>query len=121
MIETNMKTEQLLVAFENDEKVYKAQIALGDALNRLKSNRDFNKLILTGFLEDEAVRLVHAKADPQLQTPEKQAAVIRDIDAIGTLKAYFKLVDHYAEIARKNLSQLDDAREYAIASQDEDQ
>lgn len=61
---------------------------LGNALERLMKNRDFKSLILDGYLEREAVRLVHLKADPNMQTPERQAGILMQIDSIGALTSY---------------------------------
>jgi len=73
-------------------KEAKKLVDLGEAVERLKSNRDFRKLVLDGYLKDEAVRLVHLKADPNFQTPQMQASITKDIDAIGSLSAYFTTV-----------------------------
>ena len=71
------------------------------ALQRLEDNRDFQKVIQEGYLKAEAIRLVHLKADPSMQTPERQASVITQIDAIGNLAAYFRTVGFNANIALK--------------------
>lgn len=71
------------------------------ALQRLEANRDFQKVIQEGYLKAEAVRLVHLKADPSMQTPDRQASVIAQIDAIGGLASYFRTVSFNANIAVK--------------------
>lgn len=76
-------------------------VELGRALERLGENRDFQRVIARGYLHDEAVRLVHLKADPSMQRPDSQASVVRDIDSIGALSAYFRLVKHNATQAEK--------------------
>lgn len=67
-------------------------VELAKALERLESNRDFRKIIADGYFREEAVRLVHLKADPVMQTPEKQASIIRQMDSIGNLTDYFNTV-----------------------------
>lgn len=86
-------------AIEN-AKVYKD---LGTSLEKLRSNREFKKVILDGYFKDEAIRLVHLKSDPSMQTPEKQDAIIRSIDAIGSLVSYFRVVEQFASIAAKDI------------------
>ena len=76
---------------------------LGDALARLRGNRDFKKVILEGFFEQEAVRLVHLKADSNMQSPESQKSILTQLDAIGTLAQYLRTVDMRANLAKKSI------------------
>lgn len=116
-----MNTKDIkLAALERDEKAYKLSIALSDALNRLYSNKDFNKVILTGFMKDEAVRLVHAKAEPSLQSAENQALLDKEINAIGCLVSFFNTVEQQANMAKRALDTIDQQRE-VIIDEDEDQ
>lgn len=73
------------------------------SLIRLQNNRDFKKLIKEGYLEQEAIRLVHLKADPVYQTGERQAAIDKDISAIGGLLQFFRTVAHNAGVAEKSI------------------
>lgn len=78
-------------------------VELDKALQRLMENRDFRKVIQEGYLRDEAVRLVHLRGDPAFQTPERQAAVLSQIDAIGQLLGYFRTVSFNAQAALKSI------------------
>lgn len=78
-------------------------VELAKALSRLESNRDFKKIIGEGYFTQEAVRLVHAKADPAFGTPERQASIIRQMDSIGNLADYFRTVRSQGEIAQKSV------------------
>jgi hypothetical protein len=62
------------------------------ALRRLRNHADFQTVVEKGYFEKNAVRLVGLKASPQMQTPEKQAGVVRAIDAIGELQQHFNAV-----------------------------
>ncbi len=88
---------------EIEENIAQARqfVELNAALGRLTANRDFKAVIQDGYLQKEAVRLVHLKADPSMQTAERQASVVRDLDAIGGLLQYFRTVEHNASIAAK--------------------
>jgi hypothetical protein len=79
----------------------KEKLEFTKAYERLLSNRDFRLVIRDGYLRDEAVRLVHLKADPSMQTPERQASIDRDITSIGSLLQYFRTVEQSASIAAK--------------------
>jgi len=63
-----------------------------DALRRLRTNADFKAVVEQGYFEKNAVRLVGLKASPHMQTPEKQAGLLRAIDAIGELQQHFNAV-----------------------------
>lgn len=80
-------------------------VAEGNSLVRLLSNRDFKKIVLEGYFEKEAVRLVHLKADHNMQSPENQAAIMTQIDAIGSLTHYFRTLRHNANMAEKAISE----------------
>lgn len=93
-------------------------IDIGNALERLRSNKDFRKVISEGYFEQEAIRLVMLKADPHMQTPEKQAAVLRDIDSVGALAQYFRTVIQKASLADKSVKADEAAREEIVAGED---
>lgn len=71
-----------------------------EALDRLYKNPDFQLVIQKGYFEDEAVRLVHLKGAPAMRDPENQAAIIKEMDGIGSLKGYFSAIIHTAANAQ---------------------
>lgn len=85
MIENDIR--QLEANIENA----KAMVNIGKSIERLRNNPDFKEVVLKGYFEREAVRLVHLKADPNMQTPDRQASIIRDIDAIGAFASYLNI------------------------------
>lgn len=88
-------------AIEENIRQAKKIVDVGDSLERLRLNRDFKKVISEGYFSNEAVRLVHLKADPNMQSPDMQKAIISQMDAIGSLSQYFNAVMQQASIARK--------------------
>lgn len=88
---------------EQNLKVAKKTLERGESLERLFANRDFKKVILEGYLEQEAVRLVHLKADANMQSVESQKSIITQIDAIGNLNTYFQTIRQFAAIAGKQI------------------
>lgn len=64
-------------------------IDFAKSLDKLHKNRDFKKVILEGYFKEEAIRLVNLKADPAVQSPERQESIIQAIDAIGALRNFF--------------------------------
>lgn len=99
-----MSNEQIK-ALQDSIVSSRQNVDMADALRRLQSNRDFKKVIQEGYFEKEAIRLVHLKADPAMQTPDKQAGILRDIDAIGTLHAYFALILRFGDMSKKDISE----------------
>lgn len=80
-------------------------VAEGKSLERLLSNRDFKKIVLEGYFEKEAVRLVHLKADHNMQSDDDQASILSQIDAIGNLTHYFRAIRHNANMAEKAIEE----------------
>jgi hypothetical protein len=83
----------------------RAVIERNNALDRLFDNPDFVDVIRNGYLHEEAVRLVHLKAAPQMQKPEHQTDVLRAIDSIGGLLGYFQKIGHASRMAEQAIEQ----------------
>lgn len=90
-----------LQQLENSIKQSDVFISLGNCLERLQNNRDFIKVIKEGYFEKEAIRLVHLKADPSMQSEESQKSVISQMDAIGNLAQYFATLQFKVGMAHK--------------------
>lgn len=90
---------------------------LGKALERLQGNRDFKDVIVSGYLSKEAVRLVHLKADPSQQSYEAQQAILKQIDGIGSLESFFRVVEFKARQAEKAIEADELTREEMLAEE----
>jgi len=95
-------SNETIQSIERNIKQAKEAIEFGNALTRLRGNKDFKTVILTGYFEKEAVRLVHLKADPNMQSMDMQRAIMASIDAIGALTQYFTTVAFKASLAAKS-------------------
>lgn len=93
-------------------------VAQGKALEKLLSNRDFKKIFLEGYLEKEAVRLVHLKADANMQSEESQEAILTQIDAIGSLTYYMQKIRQQAMHAEKAIEADEETRDELLAGED---
>lgn len=102
---------------EENIKAARKLIELSDALERLKSNRDFRTIVMEGYFEKEAIRLVQAKANPNLQSAEMQKSIITQIDSIGNLNMFFSTIVQQAAMSRKSVEQ-DEAELEAIAAEE---
>jgi hypothetical protein len=93
---------------------YQSQIALGELLDRLSSNKDFKTLILDDYLRENAIRLVHLKSHPGQQTAEKQAAIMRQMDGIGALEDFLRGIRQQHRIAVDSLASAQEYRAQLI-------
>jgi len=108
-------THQTIQAIEENIRQAKVIAGAGESLERLRSNRDFKVVILDGYFKEEAIRLVHLKAEPAMQSPEMQKSIIAQMDAIGSLGQYFTAVIQKASIANKAIVSDEEARDEILA------
>lgn len=104
-----------LQAIENNIRNSQKVADLGAALERLHSNRDFKKIVLEGYFEQEAIRLVHLKSDQNMQSAESQKAITMQMDAIGTFKQYLRTVEFKADLAGKSIESDEYMRDELLA------
>lgn len=110
-------TQNIVRHFEEAIRQARQHIEMDKALERLESSRDFKLVITEGYLEKEAIRLVRLKSDPAMQTPERKASVLAQIDAIGGLIQYFSTLNYNASLAEKSIEQLESEREEMTAEE----
>lgn len=92
--------ETVEITLEQAKKV----VARGRALEKLTKNREFKALILEGYFESYASGLVLSKGMPNMQTPELQAEILKDIDGIGSFRAYLNSIRQQALMAEKEVA-----------------
>ena len=92
-------------AIERNIKAAKEFVSMGTSLERLSKNVDFIKVIQKGYFEQEAIRLVHLKSDVSMQSDASQKSILAQIDAIGTLSAYFQTIAFASVQANKAIDQ----------------
>ena len=91
------------------------QVDMGNALERLYNNRDFKKIITEGLFEQEAIRLVHLKADPNMQSAVSQQSILTQMDSIGSFKQYLQVISFKASMADKAIQSDEAMRDELIA------
>lgn len=102
---------------ENSIKEAKAIVEFGNSLERLRTNSDFKKVFLTGYFEKEAVRLVHLKADPRMQSPDSQKSILSQIDAIGSVSQFMTTALQMAHLASKQIESDEATRDEMLAEE----
>lgn len=105
-------SEQQIAQIEMTMEQAKEDINLAKALDKLKSNREFKKIITEGYFKDEAIRLVNMKGHPQARREDIQADIIKQIDAIGCLNAFFDMIYHRAEWAKSAIEASEEELNY---------
>lgn len=113
-----MSNEQIR-AIEENIKEAKKIADFGTVLERLQANRDFKQVIIDGYFKEEAIRLVHLKAEPSCQTPDIQRSIIAQMDSIGNLSKYFQTVYFKADQARKAIGIDEETHAELLAEGDE--
>lgn len=84
---------------------FKHLIELDDALTRLKANPDFQLVFDNEYFKHEALRLVYAKGQGNVQSADAQRQITRDIDAIGSLLQFFMKINREADVAKRSLAE----------------
>lgn len=110
-----MSNEAAIQEIDENIRRCKEFVELGNALDRLISNKDFIKVVKEGYLEKEAIRLVHLKSDPAMDRPEHQASVLRQIDAVGCFTGFLQKIAREASQARHNIEADEQTREEILA------
>jgi hypothetical protein len=95
----------VIESLERQLETKKEQVALNNALERLKKNKDFQKIVIEGYFHKEAVRLVSIKCERMNQSPNIQAEIIRDIDSIGCFQQYLAGIEVRADLAEGSMSE----------------
>lgn len=109
-----MSSEQIKAIEQNIEQAKKV-IDFAQSLERLMGNRDFKRIVLEGYFQQEAIRLVHLKSDPNMQKAEAQESITNQMIAIGSLNQYFGVIFQQANMARKSLESDEEARDEMLA------
>lgn len=108
-----------LETIELSIKHAKKSVDLMKSVDRLTKNRDFKAVFLDGYFEKEAVRLVLLKADPNMQSEESQAEIIKQMDSIGSVRQYLSAIIQMGRMAEKAIAD-DEATREAILEEELD-
>lgn len=108
---SNDAIQEIELSIKEAQKI----VDLGAAVQRLASNRDFKKVVMEMYFEKEAVRLVHLKANPAMQDKERQEAIIKEMDAIGSFYQFLRTLEIQAEMARRAIDDGESLREEILA------
>lgn len=111
-------TTLTLEEYEDAKKSLEIIVERSDMARRLNENKDFQELIIQGYLTDEPKRLAELMASGKLH--EKNIAnCVQDIDAIARFRNFLKMNIEQGNLARDELEALEEARDEAIQAEEE--
>jgi len=105
-----MSYQQQITELDANIKELQGMVDLGKSLDALRKNRHFKKVVEQGYLEEEAVRLVHLKGNVNVQDERQQASIHKQIDSIGCFASFLDLVAQKAEAAAEAIDECEEAR-----------
>lgn len=105
--------EQLQISKEQAER----SVKLLDALNRLRSNPDFQFLIVDTYFKEEASRLVMLKADASFQSEERKSLLADSMAGISSLNMFFNSITQMGQLSRDSLTEYENAAEEILAEE----
>ena len=106
-----------ITEIENRIRSSKELVDFSKSVERLNTNRDFKKVILEGYFEKEAIRLVRVKAEPAMQNPASQAHIISAMDAIGNLYQYLMDATRTGDLALKDIADNEEVRDEILSGE----
>lgn len=80
--------------FERGEEL-DHHIVMGEALNRLRQNPDFKRVILDGYIKEKALASVSLLAVPQEIAAGRRPGIIEDLISGSNLTYFFAMVDQF--------------------------
>lgn len=83
-------------------------IALAEDLEKLHNNRAFKKIILEGFFKEHVTNLAPGLAHPLPEMQREQ--LVRQLEAVGGLQAYFSGIYRKAEEAAASIEEYEAAQ-----------
>lgn len=96
--------EQEIQSVEISIEHAKETVERSKAVGRLIKNKDFKKVVLDGYFEKEAVRLVLLKSDPNWQSAEAQKDIENQMIAIGGFRNYLNTINQLGQMAANALA-----------------
>jgi len=111
----NVNEDAQLEQIEISMKQARKSIDRMKSLEKLTNNKEFINIVLEGYFEGEASRLVLLKADPALQSVEDQKQLDNSITAIGYLRQYFITVNQVGRMSEKSLDADQETQEELLA------
>lgn len=111
-----METQAEQIARER--KSFTETVKVGQAIERLRKNKDFRLVIEELFLTENCARQIRNSVSPAL-TPEAREHAIGEAQAAGWLEGWLIARSQMARVAAQRLVQLDELEDEQFQEDDE--
>lgn len=88
-------------------------LLMGEALERLRKNPDFQRVILSGYLESKVLASVSLLGVPQEK--DRRGGVLEDLVSASNLQYFFTMVDRFYEGCKKPILSDEEEAELEVA------
>ena len=85
-------------------------VKLGEALDRLESNKDFQTLILNGYMRDNVLDSVSLLGHETIKKQGQRPEIMEDLVAASNLGEYFRMVKNFHAGAVADFEEYDEAQ-----------
>lgn len=82
-------------------------VELGDALLRLEKNKDFQTVILNGYMKDKVLESVSLLAHHDIKKQGLRPEVMEDLVASSNLGEYFRMIKNFYAGATQDLEEIE--------------
>ena len=94
-------------------------IDIGQALDRLRNNEDFKKVILDGYIKDKAADSVSLLSLPVIKKRGERGDVMEDLVSISNLQFFFMTIDQMHQAAADPVLSYEEEAEMEAQEQSE--
>lgn len=105
---TIVTNEEDIKAIELSVEQARKIVEFGKAIKRLEKTSEYKTVIQDGYFTEEAARLVHLTADPNMADSTRQAGIQQAIRAIAEFRMYLQVKSLEAEMAEKAIEEAKD-------------
>ena len=83
----------------------KGHVEMAEAVKRLEENEDFQKVIIGGYLDNEAHRLFGVLVEPSTLKRDVMENIVDKLSSIRNLKQYFGTIGQNAHMAPEQIEE----------------
>jgi hypothetical protein len=110
---SNPRTEQEEIELETITMEH--HLKMGEAMDRLRNNPDFQTVILDGYLKDKVLASVSLLAVPQIKDAGKRTDQMEDLISASNLQYFFQMIDNFHEGCKDPILSDDEEQELVDA------
>lgn len=101
-------TDNQIEILENTIEQAESDVALMKKLEKLSKNKDFKAIIEDELLNNYARNLVLLLSDPSMQSEDRQADIIKDLEMVGRFRLFLNAIFQKGHQATKTIKDCTD-------------